>query len=389
MSTYDDETQLEFFEEPETLESPDRVRRRMRPQRQGGPRRPAPPPPGALALARLAGAVALAIVVVIGIVAWVGSCQGPSTHDEYNSYMDKIKPIAQSSAATGTAAFVKAATAPKQTLAGLQAKLEAWSAEQQRDYDEAVRLVPPAPLQAAHQQVLATLQLRAIGLTGLADVLGTAGAKADTVVADLLAKQAQVLSASDLVWAELFRLPATQAMKRAGVVGVIAPPSQMISNPEVISSAAFKTVYDNLHATTSTGKVTGRRGSELLSTEAVAGSSSTPLSTASPTTVKVSSNLTFRVTFRDAGDFVETNVPVTLTVNVFNKQVLPHPLTKTVASVQSQKTATVTFGNLQLPSTVFGAQATVNVSVGKVPGETVVSNNKASYLVFFSLPSGG
>jgi hypothetical protein len=388
VSTHDDETPLEFFEEPETLESPERRRRRMRPQRPGGPRRPSPPPPGAVALARLAGFVALAIAVVVGLVFWVGSCQGKSKRDEYSSYMAKILPIAQSSAAAGgTQALVNEVHLPKLTVAGLQAKIEQWSAQQQKDYDEALRVVPPAPLQAAHQEVLGTLQLRAIGLTGLADVLGQAGSKDTSVVADLLAKQSQLLSASDLVWAQLFRLPATQAMKRAGVVGVIAPPSQMVVNPETISSTAFNTVYSSLRATTPTGKVTGLRGSKLLSTEAVAGSIVKQLSVSSPTTVDVAANLAFKVVFEDAGNFVEARVPVTLTVNVFNKTVLTKK--KIVPAVQTKATASVVFGKLNLPNSAFGAQATVNVEVGKVPGETNLDNNKASYPVFFSLPSGG
>ena len=146
VSTYDDdETDLEFFEEPETLEAPGRPRRRIRPQRGGGPRRPAPPPAGAVALARLAGLVALAIAVVVGLVFWVGSCQGQSRHDEYKSYMDNVQPIAQSSAATGTDARSRTrSTPPKLTLAGLQTKLALWSARQQQDYNEALRLVPPA-----------------------------------------------------------------------------------------------------------------------------------------------------------------------------------------------------------------------------------------------------
>src|SRR4029077_16863864 len=82
VSTHDDAAELEFFERRETREAPDRPRRRLRPQRGGGPRRPATPPPGAVALARLAGLVALAIAVVIGLVFWVGSCQGKSNHDE-------------------------------------------------------------------------------------------------------------------------------------------------------------------------------------------------------------------------------------------------------------------------------------------------------------------
>src|SRR5215471_6937466 len=136
VSTFDEETDLEFFEEPETLEAPGR-RRRVRPSRTGGPRRPSPPPQGAVALARLAGLVALAIAVVVGLVFWIGSCQGQSRHDEYKAYMESVKPIAQSSAATGTTALVNELNSNSTlTLAQLQSKFAQWSAQQQRAYNE-------------------------------------------------------------------------------------------------------------------------------------------------------------------------------------------------------------------------------------------------------------
>jgi len=385
VSTHDDDTQLEFFEEPETLESPGRARRRMRPPRPGGPRRPAPPPPGAVALTRLAGLIALAIAVVVGLVFWVGSCQGKTRHDEYASYMDKVRPIAQSSAATGTTAFANVVLG-KLTLAGLKAKLEQWSLQQQLAYDDALRLRPPAPLQAAHQEVLATLQLRAIGLTGLANTLAQAGSKSPTEVADELAAQAQVLSASDIVWADLFRLPATQTLTSLGVKGVSAPPSQIVSNPEVFSAHSFEEVYARIKSTNSGGKVTGLHGSALVSTQAVAGTATKTLSNPGPTTVDVAANLVFKVTFLNSGNFQEVKVPVTLTVIAAGKTVLK--TTKIVQSILPQHTAAVSFGNLQLTS-AFGGTATVRVHIGKVPGETRLDNNNASYPVFFSLSSGG
>src|SRR5215831_17756632 len=128
MSSFDDDTQLEFFEEPETVESPGTSRRRIRRPRAGGPQRPSPPPPGAVALARLAGFVALAIAVVVGLVFWVGSCQGKSKHDEYASYMASVRTIAQDSARTG-AAFANALGAQNLSLTSLQAKLDLWSRE--------------------------------------------------------------------------------------------------------------------------------------------------------------------------------------------------------------------------------------------------------------------
>jgi hypothetical protein len=386
VSTFDDENDLEFFEEPATLEAPGRPRRRIRPKRGSGPRRPAPPPPGAVALARLAGLVALAIAVVVGLVFWVGSCQGQSKHDEYKSYMDKVQPIAQSSAATGTTALSRELNSPKLTLPELQSKLALWSRQQQQDYNEALRLVPPGPLQAAHQQVLATLQLRAIGLTGLANVLATAGSKDPTQVGELLAKQAQVLSASDLVWADLFRLPATETLRRQGVLDVIAPPSKVVSNPVVISPNSFEEVYAALSSTSAGGKVTGTHGSELVSTEAASGGQTKTLTVSSPTTVDVAANLAFKVTFTNGGEFREVRVPVTLEVSVFQKSVFTK--TQKVPSIDKGETTTVSFRSLDLPTSAFGQQATVRVEVGKVRGEKNLSNNRASYPVFFSLPSG-
>ena len=384
MSTFDEETPLEFFEEPETVEAPGR-RRRIRAPRTGGPRRPSPPPPGAVALARLAGLVALAIAVVVGLVFWVGSCQGQSRHDEYKSYMDSVQPIAQSSASS-LGAYAKRLNSQKLTLADLQSHLLLWSRQQQEDYDKALRLVPPATLQAAHQQVLATLQLRAIGLAGLANAFATGGSKDASQVAALLAKQARVLSASDLVWADLFRLPATETLRRQGVQGVIAPPSQIVTNPEVISAHSFGEVYSRLHATTPSGKVTGLHGSVLQSTEAVSGGKTQALTVSSPTTVDVAADLAFKITFQNGGDFLERNVPVTLRVSVFGKSVVNK--TQKVLSIDKGETKTVSFTNLQLPASAFGSNATVTVSIGKVPGEKKVDNNTASYPVFFSLPSG-
>jgi hypothetical protein len=386
VSSFDEGTEEgEFFEEPETAESSGRARRRVRPSR-GGPRRPAPPP-GAVALARLAGLVALAIAVVVGLVFWVGSCQGQSRHDEYKSYMDSVQSIAQSSAATGTTALANQFNSTKLTLPGLQAKLALWSRQQQEAYNEALRLRPPASLQAAHQEVLATLQLRAIGLAGLANALASSGSKSASQEANVLAQQAQLLSASDLVWTELFRLPANETLRRLGVKGVIAPPSHIVANPEVVSAHTFEEVYSRLKATNTGGKVTGVHGSELLGTEAVSAGQTKTLTASSPTTVDVAANLTFKVSFKNAGNFQEVKVPVTLTVSVFSKTVVNKK--KLVLSIQKGETTTVSFANLQLPTTAFGANATVHVEVGKVPGETNLANNRASYPVFFSLPSNG
>jgi hypothetical protein len=385
MSTHDDETPLEFFEEPETIESPGRRRRRVRSPRSGGPRRP-PPPPGAVALTRLAGLVALAIAVVVGLVFWVGSCQGKSRHDEYKSYMDAVQPIAQRSAAPGTQMPVVFRRVHL-TLAGLQAQFEQWAQEQQQGYDDALRLVPPAPLQAAHQQVLATLQLRAIAFTDMANTLAQPGSKTSSEIGASLAHEARLLRVSDTVWMELFKLPATETLKRVGVIGVIAPPSRIVPNAEVLTASSLGTVYSRLQAASNTGPVTGVHGSVLLGTQAVTGSKVTQLVHPGPTTVDVAADLKFNVSFKNGGDSLEANVPVTLSIGVGGKVVRRKK--KIVLFIQPGATKTVSFGNVSPPNSAFGASATVDVEIGKVRGETTLSDNRASYPVFFSLSSGG
>ena len=157
--------------------------------------------------------VALAIAVVVGLVFWVGSCQGQSRHDEYASYMDSVQPIAQSSAATGTA--FASVWLQKLTLTGLRSKLGLWSRQQQQDYDAALRLVRR---RRCRQRTRRCWRRSSCARSGspASPTLFQAGSKSLSQVA-ASSPTGQLLSASDVVWAKLFRLPATQTLTRLGV----------------------------------------------------------------------------------------------------------------------------------------------------------------------------
>jgi hypothetical protein len=119
----------------------------------------------------------------------------------------------------------------------------------------------------------------------------------------------------------------------------------------------------------------------------VSGGQTKPLTQSGPTTVNVAADLAFKVTFKNGGNYQEAHVPVTLTVSIFKRQLLTKK--QYVPSIDPGATKTVSFTNLSLPPSAFGANATVTVAIGKVPGEVTLSDNHASYPVFFSLPSGG
>jgi hypothetical protein len=385
MSTYDDDhIEFDFFDEPETKEASTRRRLPGRPGggKGDGPKKPPrPPATGVVPLVRLAGLVALAIVLVVVLVSWIGACQGKSKQAEYSSYMDKVRAVAVNDRKLGVE-FSNKLISPALKQSQLQTALEQYAQQEQQAYDQAQQIRPPGPLRAIHQNLVNAIELRAKGLAGLANAFSSPGAMKDaTTAAEALTAQAALLNASDVVWDQLFRLPATQQLKNVGVTGVVVPSSRFISNPDLVSARAFTIVYSHLHGASTGGTPSGKHGDQIISTRATP--QGVDLSTSTPTTVKVSSDLAFVVTIENSGDFQELKVPVTLTIAAGSGS--PIVCHKHVEVIQPQEQKSVTCGNLQLPTSAFGSRVTITAFVGAVAGEINTANNKAVYPVFFTL----
>jgi hypothetical protein len=388
MSSYDDDPiEFDFFDEPETVETTERRRlpRLEMPGGRGGggerpPRPPLRAPTGLVPLARLVGLIAIAIAVVVGLVFWVGSCQGKSKHDEYASYVDKVKALANSDKTLGET-FSGKLISPGLKQSDLENLLQQYAQQEQQSYTQAQQIRPPGPLRAAHQNLVNALELRAKGFAGLGDALARANIKKDaTGVADALTTEGQVLSAGDVVWEQLYRIPATQQLEKIGVKGVAIPKSKLIANTDLVSARSFSLLLTRLGGT-STTPVTGKHGDGLVSVRVTP--QGTDLSSSSPTTVTVSQDLTMTATVEDSGDSAETNVPVTPTIAAGGKQI--YKKTKTIAVIAAAEQRTVAFTGFSVPPTAFASPATVTVFVSPVPGEQNLTNNKGVYSILFTL----
>ncbi|HEY8030318.1 MAG TPA: hypothetical protein VIE38_12505 [Gaiellaceae bacterium] len=378
MSTYDDDNiEFDFFDEPETEEAP---RPRLRPRRgRSGPPRTPGPPTGIVPLARLVGLIAIAIAIVVAFVFWVGACQGKSTHDQYASYSTKVKTVASSSNALGREFAAKLVSGGLKQK-DLEQSLQQYAQQEQQEYDQAQQIHPPGPLRQVHQQLIDAIELRAKGLAALGDVLAQWTSKNTSTTIDALAAQAELLTASDIVWEQLYRLPATQQLKTEGVTGVVIPASSFVPNTELISARSFGVLLNNMKGASTGGTPTGLHGSALVSV--VANPGATALTTATAATVKVSADLAFAATVEDSGNFQENGVVVHLTISAGSTTI---KRTQTIQAIAPKTQQTVSFGNFNLPTAAFGNRATVKVDVAPVPGETNTSNNTATYTVFFTL----
>jgi len=387
MSTRDDDDiEFDFFDEPETVEATQRGRRLQRRDRGGngggeGPRRPPlQTPTGLIPLARLVGLIAIAIALVVALVFWIGACQGKNKHDDYAAYAAKVKTIAQSSSQLGVE-FANKFIAPGLKQADLETALQQYAQQEQQAYDQAQQIRAPGPLRRIHQHLVDALELRAKGLAGLGDALSqTVSTKDASTAAATLTAKAQLLTASDVVWDELYKGPASQELTTLGVTGVVIPESHFVTNADLLSARSFSILFSRLHGASTGGTPGGKHGDGLVSVKVLPQGDT--LSTSTATTVKVSADLSFVVTVEDSGDSQEVNVPVTLTVSAGGTPIVRR---QSITLIQAAQQQTVSFSNFNLPTSAFGAKATVKVEVGAVAGEVNTANNSAAYTVFFTL----
>src|SRR5579884_907411 len=381
MDPRDDDIEFDFFEdEPATREAQPASFAGMRLPRRGGSggglRRSGAPPALRRRVGGLLALTAIAVVVLLAFGLLINSCAATSAHDRYQSYASQVQPIAKSSQDDGTAVastLIQPGLKPSQ----LASKLRGIAATEQQNVNAARRIVPPGRLRAEHQALIEALELRVSGTQGLAQAFAANPASKGTNEAALLAQQAQRLLASDVVWSDLFHGATNNVLAQQHVTGVQMPQSTYVSNPELISQHSMSLVLARLRGTAAGGTVSGRHGTNIVETKVEPGGA--VLSESTLNTITASPALKFVVTVHDGGDSEEVGIKVTLTIQQ------PNPIvkTETIQVIQPGQNQSVTFANLN--PTIAVLHDRVDVSVAPVPHEAVLSNNKASYPVIFSL----
>jgi len=382
MTERDSDIEFDFFDEPETEEATERVRTPRRPP-PSGPRRPVRTPQGLIPMLRLAGLIAFLILAAVLLVVGIRSCASSSKHDKYQAYIVDIRSIAQRSDQIGKLLNqALSATGIKET--DLESKISGLAVQQQQVVAQATQLNPPGPLRVEQAHLIEVLKLRASGLSRLADAFRqTATAKDANTSGRLIADQARLLAASDVNWDFYFREPTRLELAHQNITDIgVVPDSNIFSNPDLASTQAMADVWRRVHGAATGGTPGGKHGSALVSVTALPdGKRLNPGGAASDNEITASTDLAFQVAVMNSGNFQETNVGVTLTIQKSPKSIVKR---MKIDVINTGQTKTVTFTNIDING-LFGLPTTVKVDVQPVPGETTVSNNTAEYKVIFSL----
>jgi len=376
----DDDIQFDFFEDEAATAEAAPSRARLR--RPVGPRRRLGRPRGVGPLVRLLLLVAFVVFLVVVFGLLIQSCSSASKHDAYASYMDDVGKLATQSTANGKS-LSTVLTTPGLSVAQIETRLRGLSDQEQQNVTAAENLNPPGRLRDENQHLVEALQLRVSGIDGLASTFQkTVGSKSTTADSALLAAQGLRLTASDVVWDDLFKANAVAQLQHDGVSGVNVPDSHFVASPDLMTAHSMALVLQRIRGAATGSPAPGLHGTDIGTVTAQPGGQ--VLSASSLTTVTATTDLTFTVVVENGGDSQEVQIPVTLTIDRPQAQGGPIVRTQRIDVINPGESKTVSFGNLgQVP---FASQTTVRVDVKAVPGETNTANNSYSYPVIFSLP---
>lgn len=384
MTTRDDDIlDFDFVDEGATTEAPPREAR-------GGDRRSGPPPGGPprpprprlrsgwTPLLRLVGLIAFAILVVVLLVVWAQGCSSDRKRDSYDAYMTDLKAVGDESATIGRE-LTELLTTPGLRQADLETQLAGLIQRQQLGVENAAGLDPPGPVLPAHENALEALRFRASGMQGLLDTFVATKTSDDRVAAgQQLSAQALRLTTSDVLWNDLFRVPATAELQRRDITGVAVPASVFVPNTELFTTRSMTQTWQRIHGASTGGTPAGIHGNGIESV--TVRPSGQVLSTDTETTIQSSTDLAFEVAVTNSGDFQEVGVRVTLTVPKADGPIVKN---QTIPLIEAGETQVVTFRDF--PDPPFGEDVSLKVDVEPVEGESNTANNSLEYPVVFSL----
>ncbi|MEX2421080.1 MAG: hypothetical protein WD670_04610, partial [Actinomycetota bacterium] len=350
-----------------------------REKRGGGPPpvRPRTPGGGGASLPRLALLIGAAIVLAVLLVFWVNSCREGGKQGTYRDYLQDVGTVVQASQRVG-AQLTDALTTPGVTLEDLESALDGLARQQAQVVTRADELAPPGPLVEEQESLVESMQLLANGLVGLKEAVSQIQLASDPEEAGAsLAGQAGRLVAGQVVYDDLFRARSQQVMQSEEVSGVPVPELVFLSSPELIGQGSLTELIARL-TQGGGGGGGGLHGNQIDGVVVKPGDQ--PLSPDEENQIVATDRLAIQVLVTNSGDFQETQVRVTLTI-----QQSPQPINKeaTIDVINKGQTKTVTFRDFS--NVTFAARTNLQVAISPVDGETNTANNTAEYPVIFTL----
>lgn len=315
-------------------------------------------------------ALGAALIVLILVVLGVKGCLDAKAQSELSGYANKVTQIVEETRQTSKSFFGKLSNPGSLSVTEFVAEVNADRSAMDNYVTRVDSLSAPGGMGRAQSALELVYELRGSAMNEIANKMSTAlgNVGAAKATADI-AKQMQKLLAGDALYAAVVRPEIDSVLQSNGVEGSDVPKSVFLPggtkwlDPSTVS-AALGAVSGSTAAATPGIHGLGLEGAGINGTELAAGTTTTiPKGTTPEVEAKV----------QNQGESTENGVTVSVKVNG------GHTLQGTISSIGVGETGSVTIPLTPAPK----GQVTLEVEVHPVPGEKVVSNNKASYTVNF------
>ena len=335
---------------------------------------------------RRLGALAVGILVVVVVLLLVArSCSGSSSQGKNIDYFNAVKEKALTPSSVVAADFHKTLNLASGTkLSVVKQHFDSEAAAMRKAADGAASVTPTKQLEPYQPALLQALQFRVTGLECMASNIGQAWKRKRAAGAGrILAPCTQRLLSSDYIYSDSFAGPATTALKG---LGVQVPASRFLDPTDInlVTPAGIGAAITRLKPSA----VHGLHGLGIESVVALPQGTALQTGSTHVNELTGDNKLIIVVSAKNFGNFREVGVPVTLTLTHAGSSTIKQ--SGTIDSIDKGATAQVRFRDLFKSASSqpeFTQRYKMTVTVGKVPGESVLSNNTRTYLVQFRLPT--
>lgn len=335
-------------------------------------RRPRPPrrPQRQQILIRRGLALGAGLLVLILLVLGVRGCLNARKHRALSDYARNVSQIVDETQQTSKSFFGKLSDPGGLSVTEFVGQVDADRSAMDNYVSRIDGLDTPGDMGSAQNALKLVYELRGAAMTEIAakvnTALGDAGSKQAT---EAIAKQMQVLLASDVLYRSVAKPEIDGVLADNGIEGDDVPKSEFLpEGTRWLEESAVSTALGSVSGSTA-GATPGVHGLGLISTSV----NGTELSAEGATAVAAEETPEVEVEVQNQGESTENGVTVSVTVNGGS------PVQGEISSIEAGAAETVTIPLTPAPT----GEATLEVEVEPVGGEQVTENNEATYTVTF------
>lgn len=314
-------------------------------------------------------ALGAGLLVLILLVLGVRGCLNARKHRALSDYARNVTQIVDETDQTSKSFFEKLEDPGELSVTEFVAEVNADRSAMDNYVARVDGLDTPGDMGGAQRNLELVYELRGAAMGEIADQMSTAlGDVGSEKAMASIAKQMQVLAASDVVYAQVARPEIDGVLAGNGIEGDDVPKSVFVPDPTTwLEESSIEAALGSISGATA-GSTPGVHGLGLLGTS-VNGTDLTPEGT---TSVTAEETPEVEVTVQNQGESTENGVTVSVTVN-------GETLQQDISSIEAGAEETVTIPLTPTPK----GEVTLEVEAEPVPGEEVSENNEASYTVVF------